>query len=150
MNQAAKSLKDVVEEVISSFPPADSRGRSIATQLRNYSEILAVQSRPADEHRDESPVRVLDMTLPVPQLRPPRKALPQVRPVDTSGRLPLLPVNRQAARETAGFTIQEVAVAADTTVATAKIYEQNRAAIRRNDKRKALDDVYRLFLEVAP
>lgn len=146
---AAKSLKDAVEEVISSFPPADSRGRSIATQLRNYSEILAVQSRHPDEAPDSGPVRVLDMTLPVPQLRPPRKVLSSVRPVDTSGRLPLLPVDREAAREKAGFTIQEVALAAGTTVATARVYEQNRARIRRNDKRKALDDVYRMFLEAA-
>lgn len=145
-----KSMKDQAEELISRFPPAEMRGKSIATQLRNYTEALDVQSRPpttADEN-DVGPVRVLDMAMPAPKGRPAlRKA--SVRPVDASGKLPLLPFNRKLARMTAGFTLQEVALAAGTTVTTAKVYEENRATIRRNDKRQALDDVYRMFLEAS-
>ena len=135
-NGAAKSLEQLVEEVISSFPPGNNmRNKSVATQLRN----LTI-GRPED-----ATARVLE----VPgksEMRPPRVPR-EIRPIDTTGRLPRIPADRKKARERAGFTPQEVAKAAGTTVQTAMNYETDRARIRRNDKRAALDEIYAMFAE---
>ena len=136
MNGTAK-LETMVEEVISSFPPG-MRGKSVATQLRNYIAALAVQPGEGEPRVPEVP--------PKSGLRPP--PVPQaIRPIDPTGRLPRIPADRRRARERAGFNLQEVAKAAGTTVTTATIYD--RARIRRNDKRKALDEIYAMFTESA-
>lgn len=138
-NGNAKALENMVEQVISSFPPG-MRGKSVATQLRNYVAALAVQPGEGEPRVPE--------TAPRSELRPPR--VPQaIRPIDPSGRLPQIPADRRKARERAGFNLTEVARAAGTTVTTATIYESDRARIRRNDKRKALDEIYAMFAEGA-
>lgn len=136
-NGTAKQLETMVEQVISSFPPG-MRGKSVATQLRNYVAALAVQPGEGEPRVPE--------TVPRSELRPPR--VPQaLRPIDPSGRLPRIPADRRKARERAGFTLPEVATAARTTVTTAMNYEADRARIRRNDKRAALDEIYAMFAE---
>ena len=139
MKDVSMSQEELAEQLISTFPKGP-RAKSVSTQLRNY--VAALQVKPPEDDG----IRMLDMSMPRPsQLRPP-KGPRELLPVDNTGRLPLLPMNRRKARELYGFTLQEVAMAAKTTITTAKIYEEHRSSIRRNDKRKALDDVYRMFV----
>lgn len=143
-----QALNEMTEKFLSNLPGRGTRAKSISTQVRRY--VAALTVRPPVEDEDDG-TRILDMSLAHPQLRPPKApaAAEALRPVDASGRLPLLPMNRKKARELYGFTLQEVALAARTTVTTAKIYEEHRSSIRRNDKRRALDAVYRMFVEPA-
>lgn len=159
-NVKLATLGDQILRSLDKLPGNDPKTQAVRASVRALMSALSEPERNAQTDRPQGPVpKIVEQGTfaPLPDehvsdfARPPFNApgyeseSAALRPGSVPPNVPKTYAGRRALRRAAGLTLKEVATKAKVTLPTARMYEANRMAVTKPDKRADLDRVYEAF-----
>jgi len=147
-------LGDQILRSLDQLPGNDPKTKAVREHVRALMSALSEPERNTATDRPQARIVEHGTLPPVPPehvsdfARPPFNApgytseSSELRPSSAPSSVPKTYAGRRALRRAAGLTLKDVAAKARVTLPTARMYEANRMAVTKPDKRADLDRVY--------